>query len=409
MLDTLSQLAKANPLLVGGIGTVLFGSVMYIVRGIPNWVYGALKRWMTIDILLNTESVLYHEILEVVSRHRIAAFARCYTTDRNGEFVAGFGRSVAKFFGSFVIFNRELIEKNLRLDEKLHITIFSRNVDVLRQIIVEARKPKVDGRIKIYTSASGYWHSPVKRKKRDLDTVFVNGGIKAKIVERIEWFLENEEWYIQRGIPYKLIFLLHGPPGTGKSSLIYSLASRFERGLSSISSVNSIDDNLRNLPENTFAVIEDIDMISTARGTDDKEASSPAPQPSQVTLAKEIQLAALQILINTMDGFSTPHGLIMFVTTNHKDRLDAAMVRSSRIDHDIEIGPLNAETIEAMYVAFYGDGKRKLIRRWVESSGFMPRTGADLQAIFMTASAEAAIERLAVAQSGNVIPIHGHE
>lgn len=37
-------------------------------------------------------------------------------------------------------------------------------------------------------------------------------------------FLENPGWYLSRGIPYRRGYLLHGPPGCGKSSYIQALA-----------------------------------------------------------------------------------------------------------------------------------------------------------------------------------------
>jgi ATP-dependent 26S proteasome regulatory subunit len=58
-------------------------------------------------------------------------------------------------------------------------------------------------------------------------------------------------------------------------------------------------------------------------------------------------LSALQVLINTLDGLNTPHGLIVFITTNYKDRLDPALIRPGRIDCDIEVEALDREQTEA--------------------------------------------------------------
>lgn len=397
MMDTVFAFAKAYPVLAGGIGTVVFGSMMYFVRGIPLWIFAFMKRMLTIEISLTSESFLYHEMLDILSASRVGMLARCYATDREGDLVSGFGSSVAKFQRKFVLFTRELIANNLRLDEKLSVTLFTRDVKVLRSMIAKARMPKVDDCIKIYSASSGgYWHSPIKRRRRDLGTVFVNGDIKSRIVARIQWFLDNEDWYARRGIPYKLVFLLHGPPGTGKSSLIYSVASTFSRGIGSLTSITCIDETLRSLPENTFAAIEDIDLLAIARDDDDDEVSPNAPAPVREPRSSDTaqQMSALQMLINTLDGFATPHGLVLFVTTNHRDRLDQTLLRSSRIDHDIEVGPLDAEATESMFVTFYGDTCQGAVGQWVSSPKFRPRTGADLQSLFMTADAATAIENL---------------
>lgn len=393
MINDLIYYISTNPLLVGGIGTLLFGSVMYFIRDIPMRLYKITKRIITIDITLTSDSFLYHQILGVLSRARIGMFARNYSTDSDGDIVSGFGPSIAIIQKRLVSFNRELIEKNLRLDEKLHITIYSRDVSVLRTLIATARLPKDDGLVKIYAiTAGGYWTSPVKRRKRELSTLFVNGDIKDIITAKIKWFLNNERWYTTRGIPYKLVFLLHGEPGTGKSSLVYSIASHFDRNIGAISNLAGVDDTFRGLPPNTFAVIEDIDMISTTRDIPQVPSNGTPTKVAETTEMK--QLNVLHVLINSLDGISTPHGLVVFITTNFRERLDAALIRPGRVDCDLEITSLDIKATEEMFIAFYGQETKSLIQSYTRSPQFKPHTGAVLQQLFMTENADRAIERL---------------
>jgi mitochondrial chaperone BCS1 len=37
-------------------------------------------------------------------------------------------------------------------------------------------------------------------------------------------FLRSEDWYAERGIPFRRGYLLHGVPGSGKTSLIHAIA-----------------------------------------------------------------------------------------------------------------------------------------------------------------------------------------
>jgi hypothetical protein len=109
----------------------------------------------------------------------------------------------------------------------------------------------------------------------------------------------------------------------------------------------------------------------------------------------------LHEILNSMDGMQTPDGLKFIVTTNHLDKLDPAIVRPGRIDDVIEIGPLSLESARRMFRAFYG-------REGIDS--YSPRTGAELQQMFSTMTAEEADAKLSrTAPSSPGIPAADQE
>ena len=60
-------------------------------------------------------------------------------------------------------------------------------------------------------------------------------GDHLKIVKnRVDMFIHNKKWYEQKGLPYTLGILLHGPPGTGKTSLIKAIAKDTNRHIFNI-------------------------------------------------------------------------------------------------------------------------------------------------------------------------------
>lgn len=392
MIDAVWELVKNNALLTAGIGTVAFGSLMYIAKSVPFLLYRTAKRLLTVELLLPSENHLYHDVMEVLSRNRIQAFARLFTVSTRGGVIAGYGTSLAVWRGRLVVFTRSIVEKDFHLTEKLELTLLSRRVELLEELVHLAKQPPIEPAIKVYQGSGGYFGDYVRKAKRSLATVFCAGDMVADIKERIDWFLANEQWYLDRGIPYKLVFLFHGRPGGGKSSLIFALASEYSRNICAIGSVFQLARTFANAPENSFLVIEDIDMLAMSRQGDGEEKAAegqgaPAPaQPPQDRRETAIGLSALHVLINTLDGLATPHGMIVFITTNHKEKLDAALVRSSRIDYDKEIGPLDAEATGAMFAAFYGASSGGIIESYLRSREFVPRVGADLQLIFMTES-----------------------
>lgn len=73
------------------------------------------------------------------------------------------------------------------------------------------------------------------------------------------------------GIPYRRGYLLHGPPGCGKSSFITALAGELEYGICvlNLSERGLSDDRLNHLlsvaPQNTIILLEDIDAAFVSR------------------------------------------------------------------------------------------------------------------------------------------------
>ena len=123
------------------------------------------------------------------------------------------------------------------------------------------------------------------------------------------------------------------------------------------------DDALRSLvdalPPATLLLIEDVDCVfKTERTTTDQTG---------VTLSG---------LLNALDGVSSREGRVLFLTTNHPERLDPALVRPGRVDRKIELGNATPDQARRLFLWFFqgcGVG-RASSSRW--RSGSPPRSPA---------------------------------
>ena len=112
----------------------------------------------------------------------------------------------------------------------------------------------------------GYWGELSSLPKRALETVVLDKEERSNIINDIQNFIDSEDEYLNSGIPYKRNYLLEGKPGTGKTSLIFAIASHLDMDLCVMNFSAGLDDinfmdAISNMNDNSILVLEDIDCI----------------------------------------------------------------------------------------------------------------------------------------------------
>lgn len=159
-------------------------------------------------------------------------------------------------------------------------------------------------------------------------------------------------WFVCAGIPYRRGYLLHGPPGSGKTSFIQALAGNLSYNicLLNLSERGLTDDKLNHLlgitPERSIVLLEDIDAAFNKRVQTSEDGYK-----SSVTFSG---------LLNALDGVASAEERIIFMTTNHFDQLDPALVRPGRVDVRELLDDAVPEQAERLFKRFYG--KEELAR-----------------------------------------------
>jgi len=128
---------------------------------------------------------------------------------------------------------------------------------------------KIKGEISIYNPVvEGHpeWELYRNFPTRNIETVIINHKIKNNIINNIETFYKDKDDYIKYGIPHKNVILLHGPPGTGKSSILFSLASYFNKDVYLLNFGSEINDEkfihlMAHIDKNSFLFLEDVDAL----------------------------------------------------------------------------------------------------------------------------------------------------
>ncbi|KIM35523.1 hypothetical protein M413DRAFT_449721 [Hebeloma cylindrosporum] len=262
-------------------------------------------------------------------------------------------------------------ERGSRWCRKIYLTIYSRDTKVLSALIEDARQlylnlsqPNViirtadKGRIGLGDST---WLESKAKRRRPLNSIFLQEGVMESILEDAREFLDSEEWYTLAGIPYRRGYLLHGPPGTGKSSTIYAIAGELGLEIYSLSLASQfVDDSflqhsISAIPKQAIFLIEDIDCAFPSR-EDLNEIEDTAYFSSfgrKTKSGQPVSKVTLSGLLNALDGVGSDEGKIFFATTNYIENLDPALLRPGRIDRKIQYYLATKIQAEALFIKFY--------------------------------------------------------
>ncbi len=205
---------------------------------------------------------------------------------------------------------------------------------------------------------------------RKLDSVILEPGEKEHLLQDMKQFRKSKKRYEDLGVPYHRGYLFYGPPGTGKTSLVSALAAHF--GLS-IYTVNLADFNDRSLmtavndvPSNAVLLFEDIDCMQSSQSRTVEARTEQTT--SAVKEGSGRNGVTLSGLLNVLDGFYAPTGVMFVMTTNHVEKLDHALLRPGRIDYKLYLGKASDHQKLELYRRFFPDRAEKDAREFVEAS-----------------------------------------
>ena len=122
--------------------------------------------------------------------------------------------------------------------ETLTLWTFGTSNKIWEDLISEAKaefSKTTEGKTVIYRyfKQGNLWkpHGGKPKDIRPWKTIVTQNNIKENILNDINEFKDSRQEYKTRGTPYRRGYLLHGPPGTGKSSLVYGLAGQLDVSL----------------------------------------------------------------------------------------------------------------------------------------------------------------------------------
>lgn len=235
---------------------------------------------------------------------------------------------------------------------------------ILREFIIKCTKVYNDNSkgVQVYTNhRDNYWYvSKSIPEARSIETVILRNDLQYKIMEDIKFFVDNIQWFTEKGLPHKLGILFYGVPGTGKSSMINVIASMTKRNIYYVILDNIKNDEsflciMQQTSGNDIIVIEDVDRTQLCETETGRKPT-----------------ISFSTVLNSLDGLLSSSGRMIIFTANNPDLLDPAFLRPGRIDHKYHLGKCDTNQINKIHQYIYGHSCPSDILSRVSSDIYTP-------------------------------------
>lgn len=343
------------------------GAIAYWLKDIPALLVSWGKRFfissMTVD---SRDKFLFGALVEYMDEHpalrRVNQFtARTVLSNsinqnleedlRNGNppkasLSPSEGLHIVKVNGKWLWLLRE-VQVGTSIFEKVTLSHWGRSPKFLEnflQVAIDSRVARESDALSVYIPNpfhGGDWTRARLGSRRPLSSVILKAGQSEHLLGDLSSFFKSRERYAELGIPWRRGYLLYGPPGTGKTSLVQALASELRLNVCMLSLASPVvsDDKVHTLlagvPPRSLLLIEDVDAFFRQR-----DAAS-----AKVAIS-------FSGFLNALDGVATQEGTVLFMTTNHPELLDPALIRAGRIDEKVELGLCTPDQLQRLYLKF---------------------------------------------------------
>ena len=388
-------------LMQSGIFLGALAAVGYYLRNFFGNIIRYLKKYFLTEIQIDNRSEAYQWILNWFDinfeNYRFNPVTASSSTDTNTDndysislensekksanvkLSPGYSFHFFKFKNKYFILNRSKESSSgnsaskKSLLEQIVIKTIGRNIDPIIDFLKEARElyyNNDNNGITLYNNDDyGSWNKFKNLKKRNINSVILKKEQKELILNDLDKFFLSKEWYDKKNVVFKRGYLLSGVPGTGKTSLIHAIASKYNLNVCMLNLQSSDMTNtilmelLSKTPEKSIVIVEDINSaFYTSTGNKDEK--------SGVTLSG---------FLNCLDGMGSPQEVLFFITTNNKQELDKALLRPGRFDYHLNMDYCDKNQIEKITEFFYADTYHSfVVKPLVEILCNLIRQGANI-------------------------------
>jgi len=351
LLDVISEVTNGNETLTSIVLLALMSFLITAVYRTRIAVTKFLLNKTTVTLVVNNKLVTNYI-------ERTTSNCKTYgnnifspTTNTKGAYDVTSGADGAKFIARYrgrLVYITRTEERGKNLAQSMLITyklsILGKSTDWFSSLLSDAQNNIVYD--DTYTSIMRFCdEDPEYTLHREPNAVFINQDVEETLFSRLDTFLDSKDLYEKLCVPHQFCILLHGEPGTGKSTIVNVIARYLKRNIFQCCRVEDLSSAIRRAT-NDIVVLEEVDVSSsTKRRTDFIDEDRPSKKSPEEGLTS---------LLLALDGKANDKTTIIVMTTNHISKLDPAFIRPGRVDLCLYIGFMH--TTEFLRMVEWGTG-----------------------------------------------------
>ncbi|KAJ3702732.1 hypothetical protein LUZ61_006437 [Rhynchospora tenuis] len=265
-------------------------------------------------------------------------------------------------------------------------------VAYLRHVMDEGNRIQLSCRrsIRLYSNVSRSRHEHAAwchmefKHPGSFESLAMDPVKKKEIVSDLLAFSRGKEYYSKIGRAWKRGYLLVGPHGTGKSTMVAAMANFlgydvYDLDLSQVHDNSTLRKLLVDVTNKSILVLENIDQVQvTTLLSNDGKARS--PEKTNV----EENMVTLSALLSYIDGLWSARGdggHVTVFTACHVDKLDPSLIRKGRMDVHVELGFCEFEGFRILaknYLGLDWHPKFELVRELLHVREMTPADVTDM-------------------------------
>lgn len=318
------------------------------------------------------QNPLFYKVQDYLSAKFAKSIESCELVPKNGDIEFNLSDMSGKTFIDISEINGHCHSFELNL-EKVNENPFDDRSKAMRQIVIKSQTASpedIKAYVKKLTSAQTKntnfikiyrplihgkkadektieWGSVMVKTNKTLKNTIYAADVEEQLFGDIDQFINNEQWYADRGIPYKRGYFLYSTPGQGKTSVAKIIANKYGIPVFCLD-LTTIDDNAiltKLITEINYYACQDryILLIEDLDRTD------------FISMRYRDPKLSMDCFLNAIDGVTEPHGRIVIMSANEPGNIlsNSALMRPGRIDKVIEFKSCDKMQMEKMFNLFY--------------------------------------------------------